>query len=52
MASAPAPVNAISVYLVTHSQANLDLVPSQSDFATIVKKAFENSGSGSTLLEQ
>ena len=48
---ASAPVNARSVYLVIYSQANLDLVPNPSDFATIVKKALENSGAGNTLVE-
>lgn len=46
-----APVNASSVYLVTYSHTNLDLVPSQSDFATTVKTSFENSGAGNTLVE-
>ena len=45
------PVNARSAYLVTYSQANLDLVPSRSDLATIVKKAFENSEADNTLVE-
>ena len=40
-----------SMYLATYSQANLDLVPSRSDFATTVKKAFENCAAGSTLVE-
>ena len=48
---ASAPVNARSVYLAIYSQANLDLVPNRSDFATIVKKALENSGAGNTLVE-
>ena len=48
---ASAPVTARFVYLVTYSQANLELVPSQSDFETIVKKVFENSRAGNTLVE-
>lgn len=46
-----APSNARSVYLVTYSQANLELVPSRTDFAMIVKNAFEKSGGGNTLVE-
>ena len=46
-----APVNARSEYLLTYSQANLDLISNWSDFATTVKKALENSGAGNILVE-
>ena len=49
---ASAPVNARSVYLVKYSQENLDLIRSRSDFATIGKTAFENSGADKTLVER
>ena len=45
------PRNARTVYLVTYSQASLDIVPSRTDFATIVKNAFEMSGAGNTVVE-
>jgi hypothetical protein len=50
--SSCAPHNARSVYLVTYSQANLEIVPSRTDFATIVKDAFEKTGTGSTVVER
>ena len=46
------PRNARSVYLVTYSQANLEIVPSRTDFATLVKDAFENTGGHNTLVQQ
>ena len=48
----PSPRNARSVYLVTYSQANLKIVPSRTDFATLVKDAFENTGGHNTLVQQ
>ena len=46
------PRNARSVYLITYSQANLEIVPSRTDFATIVKEAFEKTGTGRTVVER
>ena len=46
------PRNARSVYLITYSQANLEVVPSQTDFATIVKDALEKTGTGGTVVER
>ena len=42
----------LSIYLVTYSQANLEIVPSRTDFATLVKDAFENTGGHNTLVQQ
>ena len=46
------PRNTRSVYLVTYSQANLEIVPSRTDFATIVKDAFEKTGTGNEYIAQ
>ena len=46
------PRNARSVYLVTYSQANLEIVPSRTDFVTLVKDAFENTGGHNTLVQR
>ena len=46
------PQNARSVYLVTYSQANLEIVPERTDFAMIIKEAFEKTGGGKTVLKQ
>ena len=46
------PGNARSVYLVTYSQANLEIVPSRTYFAILVKDAFENTGGHNTLVQQ
>ena len=46
------PRNALSVYLVTYSQANLEIVPGRTDFATLVKDAFENTGGQNKLVQQ
>ena len=46
------PQNARSVYLITYSQANLEIVPDRRDFAMMVKDAFEKTGSGTTVLQR
>jgi hypothetical protein len=38
--------------MITYSQENLEIVPSRTDFATIVKDAFEKTGTGSTVVER
>ena len=41
-----------TAYSVRYSQANLEIVPSRTDFATLVKDGFENAGGHNTLVQQ